>query len=147
MRRRPAPLHADAVTEEVRSLTALDLQALREIWHARIGPPPAIRSPDMLRMLLAWRIQAEVHGGLDADTRRELRRGRPSPRAADRLPAGARLVREWQGRAHEVIVMAGGFTYQGDRYASLSEIARKITGVRWNGPRFFGLRREGRDGP
>ena len=90
--------------------------------------------------MLAWRIQAEREGGLDADLRRALRRP-AGVRAAAEPTGGTRLVREWEGVAHEVIAInGGGFLYLGARYRSLSQIARVITGVRWNGPRFFGLR-------
>jgi hypothetical protein len=123
-------------------LEGLALEDLRARWRARYGAPPKLRSPELLALMLAWRIQAEREGGLDGDLRRALRRA-AGVRAAAEPAAGTRLVREWQGRQHEVIVMSeGGFLYQGDRYRSLSEIARAITGVRWNGPRFFGLRRE-----
>jgi hypothetical protein len=130
------------VTEEVRALAGLDLAALRRVWRERIGPAPAMRSPDMLRLLLAWRIQVKAFGDLDAKIRRELRRSKPSPRPVGELPLGSSIVREWQGREHEVIAIEDGFAYGGARYRSLSEIARAITGVRWNGPRFFGLRAE-----
>ena len=124
------------------ALEGLSLEDLRTCWRARYGAPPALRSAELLALMLAWRIQAGREGGLEADLRRVLRRP-----ARVRTPpepcAGARLVREWQGAPHEVIMMGeGGFLYQGDRYRSLSQIARVITGVRWNGPRFFGLRQE-----
>ena len=85
-------------------------------------------------------MQAEALEGLDADMRRALRRPprvRPAP---PRLATGTRLAREWKGERHEVEVLADAILYRGARYASLSEVARTITGVRWNGPRFFGLR-------
>lgn len=123
-------------------LEGLGLEDLRDRWRGRYGAPPALRSPELLALMLAWRIQADHAGGLDADLRRALRR-LAGVKAAPEPTAGTRLVREWEGTPHEVIVMSeGGFLYRGDRYRSLSEIARLITGVRWNGPRFFGLRRE-----
>ena len=64
---------------------------------------------------------------------------KPSP--AQAFEVGTVITREWQGRRHEVLVTAQGFEHQGEVHASLSEVARKITGVRWNGPRFFGLRK------
>lgn len=131
---------AETITSEVRALEMLDLQGLRDVWSARIGPPPRLRSPDLLRMLLAWRIQAEVFGDLDAETRRDLRRPGPSVPRSQELQSGSRIVREWQGRRCEVTVGDGAYVYEGRRYRSLSQVARAITGVRWNGPRFFGLR-------
>ena len=125
---------------EVAALEGLGLDALRAQWRERFGAPPALRSPELLALMLAWRIQAARHGGLDAETRRALRRP-ASKQAAPAPSGGTRLVREWQGAAHEVVVMNdGGFLYMGERHKSLSQIARAITGVRWNGPRFFGLR-------
>jgi hypothetical protein len=118
----------------------LGLEELRERWRARFGAPPRLRSPELLALMLAWRLQAEAEGGLDRDTRLALRRP-PSARSARIPTGGTRLFREWQGVRHEVIVTADdGFLYQGDRYGSLSQVARRITGARWNGPRFFGLR-------
>lgn len=123
-------------------LDCLGLEDLRTIWRERYGAPPALRSPELLGLMLAWRIQIETERGLDRDVRLALRR--PAARRSGPEPVpGARLVREWQGRPHEVVVMScGGFLYRGERFTSLSEVARKITGVRWNGPRFFGLRKD-----
>jgi hypothetical protein len=136
--------HDDAVADAAAALEGLDLERLREAWRARYGAPPTLRSPEILAMMLAWRIQAERHGGLDADVRRALRRPAPARGSTAPAPAGgAKLVREWQGTEHEVIVaVEGGFIYRGRRFRSLSHIARQITGTRWNGPRFFGLRPE-----
>jgi len=134
-------MRADAITAEVRALERLDLQALRDDWRRRYGPPPAIRSIELLRLMLAWRIQADGLGGLDAWTRRRLR-SRKAPAAPDLdLGVGARITREWQGRRIEVVQAADGYVWEGQSYASLSAVARAVTGVRWNGPRFFGLRR------
>lgn len=132
----------EAPAGEVALLQDLSLQAVREMWEARYGAPPKLRSRELLALMLGFRIQAEAQGGLDAETRRALRRpSRGKPRATP--TSGTRLVREWGGRRHEVTVAGPeAFIYQGESHASLSEIARKITGVRWNGPRFFGLRAE-----
>ena len=128
-----------AVEAEVERLAALDLFALRAAWPSRFGPPPRLRSPDYLRQTLAWRLQAEAYGGLDANTRKLLARGAVRPGGVQAQP-GVRLVREWKGERHEAEVIEDGILYRGERYASLSEVARTITGSRWNGPRFFGLR-------
>ena len=122
------------------NLDGLGLEALRAIWRERYGAPPVLRSPELLSLMLAWRMQIEVEGGLDRDARLALRRPLGARSGLEPVP-GARLVREWQGAPYEVVVLPdGGFLHRGARYGSLSEIARKITGVRWNGPRFFGLR-------
>ncbi|MBA3511592.1 DUF2924 domain-containing protein [Sphingomonas sp.] len=134
---------ADRVTEEIRALAALGLAGLRDVWRRHgYGEPPKMRSKELLARLLAWKIQADAFGGLDAATIRLLTSDRlPRPRVL--LAPGARLVRQWQGRRHEVDVLEGGFQHNGTTYGSLSEVARAITGTRWNGPRFFGLREAG----
>ncbi|HXQ11318.1 MAG TPA: DUF2924 domain-containing protein [Caulobacteraceae bacterium] len=127
-----------AITEEVQALECLDLEGLRAEWRRRYGVTPALRSHDLLRRNLAWRIQADAYGGLAPAVREALRR---KGSCVPALPTGARLAREWRGVRHEVEVLEGGvILYQGSRYDSLSSVARAITGVRWNGPRFFGLR-------
>lgn len=128
------------IEAEVAALDTLGLEGLRNVWRERYGTPPKLRSPQLLRLNLAWRIQAEAFGGLDAETRRRLRRGGAGATAADRLQPGVRLTREWKGVPHEVVVEEGGFCYGDQSWKSLSEIARHISGIRWNGPRFFGLR-------
>jgi hypothetical protein len=127
------------VTDTVRRFEALGLEALREEWRRRYGAPPTLRSADLLRHLLAW--QAEALGGLDARLVQAIRAaGRTGARPRRTLAVGARLAREWQGQLHEVEVVEGGYLHQGRRHRSLSSVARAITGTRWNGPRFFGLR-------
>lgn len=128
--------------DEVRALADLDLQQLRTIWTKHVGPAPKLRSVELLRLLLAWRIQAATLGGIDATTRQELaRKGKVAPEGQS-LGHGAILRRLWQGRLIEAIVEADGFRYEGQLYRSLSAIAQVATGTRWNGPRFFGLRRD-----
>ena len=103
-----------------------------------------MQSVRTLRYLIAWRIQAARHGGLTADDRRRLK-ATSAPRS-QRLQDGSRIAREYLGVVHEVIVEQKCFRYRGREYRSLSAIAREITGVRWNGPRFFGLRPGDRHG-
>lgn len=134
--------HLSAVDTDILALQTLDLAGLRGAWAARFGPPPKLRSSDLLRLMLAWRLQADALGGLDRDTRRILnRRGPVSPEGAA-LGNGAILRRDWQGRRIEVVVGADGFRWDDKTYPSLSAIARAATGTRWNGPRFFGLRED-----
>lgn len=132
----------DRITGEVRALERLDLEGLRAEWRRRYGPPPALRSRDLLARMLAWRVQAEAFGGLDADLAKRLRRGVGLGAARSDLTSGTRMVREWQGDAHEVEALEDGFRYRGTLYRSLSAVAGKITGVKWNGRRFFGLDKE-----
>lgn len=144
------------------ALVTLDLARLRSFWRQRLrtAPPPQLQRALLLRVL-AYRLQAKVSGDLDRETARTLdriarerlrrraadARGR-RPKAAPVVPPapgpglrpGTLLVREHAGRLHRVMVLADGFAWEGTTYASLSEVARAITGTRWNGPRFFGLR-------
>ena len=128
------------VRAEVASLQSMTLVELRTYWEARFGAPPKQRSVDLLRRVLAWRLQAEAFGGLDAATVRLLGSERTLIMVAEQ--AGTRLARDYAGRRHEVVILEEGVLYDGESYGSLSEVARIITGQRWNGPRFFGLRRE-----
>ena len=129
-----------ATDDRIEALARLDLEALRAVWAEQFGPPPALRSPERLRLVLAWCIQATAHGGLDADTRRALARTGPVRLEGLDLGVGARLTRTWKGRKVEVVVEEEGFCWEGRRYPSLSAVATAIAGTRWNGPRFFGLR-------
>lgn len=131
------------VTQAVRALTDLGVEALRAEWRARYGPPPPLRSADHLRRLLAWRIQAEAFGGLEPEIRRALLTKLAKTRGPILQP-GVRLAREWQGVRYEVEIVEGGVRFKNQTFGTLSAVAREITGVRWNGPRFFGLRQEKR---
>jgi hypothetical protein len=131
-------MQPDAVTLEVRALEALDLEGVRAAWRARYGAPPKLRSVELMKRLLAWRIQSEAFGGLDAQVRRKLRSA--GSRQERSLTPGTKVAREWKGVTHEVAILPDGFGFEGRTYDSLSAVAREITGARWNGPRFFGLR-------
>jgi hypothetical protein len=131
---------AERITQEVRALAALDLAALRDSWRRHgYGEPPKMRSRELLARLLAWKIQADAFGGLDATTIRLLKSD-GLPAAKPLLQPGSRLARVWQGRRYEVQVLEHGFMLNSATYRSLSAVARVITGTRWNGLRFFGLR-------
>ena len=93
-----------------------------------------------MRMQLAWRVQAEVFGGLDHETRRALTRKGAVEVQGKHLGVGARLTRTWKGQKVEVVVEEQGFRWKGQLFPSLSAAATTIAGTRWNGPRFFGLR-------
>ncbi len=129
-----------SLNAEVRNLVTLQLDGLRTIWASRWGRAPRLRSSGLLRAIIAWRLQAEAYGGLDVETRRRLK-AKSVPRNGV-LPIGSRVSREYRGVRHDVEIVAHGVVYDGHAYRSLSAVAREITGVRWNGPRFFGLRGE-----
>jgi hypothetical protein len=128
-----------ATADEVRVLGGLDLEGLRAAWRIRFGEPPKLRSPELLRLLLAWRIQADAVGGLDAATRRRLRDGAAVGRS-DHVGAGVRIAKEWRGQTHVVARTDRGYRWGDEDYRSLSAVAQAITGVKRNGPKFFGLR-------
>lgn len=127
-------------TNRLADLAGMGLADLREEWRKNFGAPPKLRSPELLGLMLAYRLQAAAEGGMDVDLRRTLRR--PSAgKTSSVLTPGTKLAREWQGVRHEVTIEPDGrVRCQSHHYRSLSEAARAITGSRWNGPRFFGLR-------
>ncbi len=134
-------------------LSALKGKSVKELkadWQALYGEPAPNNSRIFLEIRLGYRIQELTLGGIDRETRRMLDlladeveglAHRKNQIADPRNPvAGTRLVREWNGVEHTVTVLADGFEWQGRKYKSLSAIARDITGTRWNGYRYFGLR-------
>jgi Protein of unknown function (DUF2924) len=147
-------LETSSVEAEIAHLRGLPVKALRARWLTSFGrnaPPHLARH--LLFAMLAYRLQAEVVGDLDAETVRFLGRidltpskqaAVPLTQAFERrrrdLSPGTEFTREWAGQHHGVMVLDGGFAWQGRTYRSLSEIAKAITGTKWNGPRFFGLR-------
>ncbi len=131
------------------ALTVMDGDGLRREWRRlyRSHPPRHIRR-DLLVLAIAWKLQERVHGGLTAAQKRKLanigeelrKTGNLSAGPAIRMKPGLRLVREWRGETHTVLVLEDGFEWNGQRRRSLSAIAREITGTRWSGPLFFGLK-------
>lgn len=132
-----------AVEAEIAALEALSSAVLRERWSALTGSPVPRISPKLLRLALAWELQARKLGGLSWATTRTLDQlGRGGTLTAPARP-GMRLVREWQGRVHVVTVGEDQVVRWEERpYRSLSEVARAITGTRWSGPAFFGLKKK-----
>ncbi len=133
-------------------LETLSTTELRARWEQAIKRPvPKRASRDLLLRTLAYHVQEQVEGGLSKSTRRRLAKlaglngenREPISPPILRLKPGSRLIREWRGEVHRVTVLEKGFDWRGDRYASLSQIARAITGARWSGPLFFGLRTTG----
>jgi hypothetical protein len=144
-----------AVEGDIERLRSMPIKELRALWRAKLkSEPPRAFGPDLLRRSISYRMQEDAYGGLDAATKRLLNQlisqhaKTPGkivlPR---RIKPGAILVRQWKGESHRVTVLENGFAYAGNTHESLSEIARLITGTRWNGPRFFGLRTEKKSSP
>jgi hypothetical protein len=137
-----------ALEEEIARLRGLDLLGLQARWRTMFGRrAPAHLPRHLLLRIIAYRLQADVHGDLDPATVRSLDRlAKPGSGKSPALPdastvrPGTLLVREWDGVLHRVMALDQGFAWNGTSYRSLSEVARAITGTRWNGPRFFGLR-------
>jgi hypothetical protein len=131
---------SERVSQEVEALDCLDLRELRQEWQRRFGPVAKFRSIELLRLMLAWRIQATALGGLDPDTCKVLARKGAVEAEGRQLGVGATLRREWQGAEVVVTVVEDGFRWNGRTFRSLSAAATAIAGSKWNGPRFFGLR-------
>jgi hypothetical protein len=132
-------------------LSELTIFELRGDWRRLHRMPPPMRlSRDLLVRGITYKLQERAYGGLSTATARKLEQasaGPPSRGAAKPTPSvslrpGTRLVREWHGVTNTVLIHADGIEWRGQRYHSLSVVARKITGARWSGPRFFGLRRQ-----
>jgi hypothetical protein len=130
---------------EIAALPKLSRAALRERWRELFkAASPVSFTPDLLARGIAWRLQEKALGGLSPSARQLLgsgsvsdRNGKTSSRPS--LRPGNRLVRRWRGRTYVVDVREAGLVHDGERFSSLSVIARKITGTRWSGPKFFGL--------
>jgi hypothetical protein len=134
----------EAIETEIDRVRSLGLDELRTLWRVTFrSSPPMVFTKDLLARLLCGHIQEQTQGGLDPETAKHLdglargdKRGANRPR---RLKPGTVLLREYQGERHTVTVVANGYVWHETTYASLSTLARAITGTSWNGPRFFGL--------
>jgi Protein of unknown function (DUF2924) len=140
---------AEEISAEIAALAALGINDLKARWRDLYDtePPPRI-SRELLTRAIAYRLQEREFGGLAPATHRLFERvanDLSSPRArlskTRKAAPGTLLIREWRGKAHQVTVHDQGVVYRGKRYGSLSEVARLITGTRWSGPLFFGLRK------
>jgi hypothetical protein len=143
-----------SIEDEIAHLRGLDLRGLRARWLSVFQrPAPAHLTRHLLFAVIAYRLQADRYGDLDHVTRQVLDRTvakETGPAMSARLASfdqkrteltpGTVLVREWDRRSQRVMVMANGFAWNGQTYESLSKVAFAITGTKWNGPRFFGLR-------
>ena len=127
-------------------LGELSPEDLKVEWARRYGAPAPNLSPELLRLGIGYKLQEQKLGGVSRTTRTLLRQlaarageggnKAPLPR---KLTPGTRLVRDWHGKGHTVVVLADGFEYDGKHWKSLTAIAKAITGAKWNGPLFFGL--------
>ncbi len=145
----PARPTDPAVEDELDRLATMPIARLRirylEVFRTE---PPKAFGPDLLRRSIAHRIQEKAYGGLSRPAQRLLDQmmrafaAKPTGKIVlpRRIKPGSVLVREWKGKSHRVTVLADGFVYEGVTHSNLSEIAGLVTGTRWNGPRFFGLR-------
>jgi hypothetical protein len=136
-------VQADGLAEELKGLIRLSRDSLVTRWVALYGtaPPPRTSRALMIRAV-AYKMQERVHGGLSAATRRALA-GKTAATTTVRpreVRPGTMLLREWHGVTHQVTVTEKGVIYRGKLHRSLSEVARIITGSRWSGPTFFGLK-------
>jgi hypothetical protein len=140
----------ESTSNQIAQLPHLSKGQVGELWQKlyKRPAPPGIRR-EILIPFLAYRIQEIAYGGLKPATRAELRRIaqalKRNPASSEllirpRIKPGTRLLRQWRGETHEVFVTSSGYEYGGMSYRSLSEIARKVTGTRWSGPAFFGLK-------
>jgi hypothetical protein len=143
---------AGCLAERMRNLEGLRSDVLKAEWKRLYRSlPPGGMSRDLLIRAIAFKLQERLHSGLSRAIKNKLLSigadieiGGREKAPAISLRAGARLIREWQGKSHQVLVLEDGFEYQGNRYKSLSRIASDITGTHWSGPRFFGLKRRPR---
>ncbi len=135
----------EAIEAEIDRVRSLGLDELRTLWRTtlRSSPPPAL-TKDLMARVICWHIQEQALGGLDRDMAKllaSLGRGvKPGADGPRRFKPGTVLVRDYQGERHTVTIVPGGYLWGEVTYASLSMIARAITGTAWSGPRFFGLR-------
>ena len=144
---RPRNVGMAELENEIAGLVDQPTHELRLAWRKlhRTGPPLGV-SRDLMIRALVNQLQERADGGPSRSLRRrlhtlagEFEKGRRSFDPGVVLRTGARLVRQWRGRAHTVLVLEDGFEYEGQRYRSLTMIAARITGTHWSGPRFFGL--------
>ena len=149
MEKQRIPKPANAISLKLAALKSASIADLKQRWRELYSSNPPYRiSRELLTRAVAYRIQEQIQGGLKPSTRRLLirlandtRSGRPlRVEHSAQTSAGTVLMREWHGVTHEVRVLDRGVLYKRRRYRSLTEVAKVITGVHWNGPRFFGLR-------
>ena len=138
-----------ALEQQLAELPGMSPAQLRAKWRECWRKPAPDIGADLLRRGIAWKLQARVHGDLPGHIKRELERAAERLRRGEELVSssrhslkpGTRLVRSWNGKVHQVLVLDDGFEYDGRRFSSLTQIATAITGTHWSGPSFFGLKK------
>jgi hypothetical protein len=129
------------VDEAVARLAALSAAELKAEWRKLVGAPVPRIGPGLMRLALAWELQSRAYGGLSREVRHRLAQEAGGKTRTQAPSPGMRLVREWQGKVHVVTVGEDRVIHwDGRSWNSLSEVARAITGTRWSGPAFFGLK-------
>lgn len=130
------------VDRQIAALEAMSSSALKAEWQRVTGTAAPRISPAMMRLALAWEWQAMAQGGLSRQTRQKLAQLATAKTRTKEPAAGMRLVREWNGLSHVVTIGEDRvIRWNGREWRSLSEVARAITGTRWSGPAFFGLKK------
>ena len=136
--------------EQLERLERMSRGELQEFWKEHFGgDEPETRAVKLLRRQIVWKLQENEHGGVKVSTHRRLLEMAKSfdkdvnynPKSRPTPQSGTTLTRNWKGTIHTVKVQPDGFIYKGQHYKGLSKIAREITGTRWSGPLFFGLRK------
>lgn len=136
---------ADPIDDQLAALAGMEVQALRQRWSEVTGAPLPKVSPSLLRLALAYELQASSYGWLARHTEQRLRALANGESELAAIKPGSRLVREWNGVLHTVLIAEdGSVQWNGRSWNSLSQVAREITGTRWSGPAFFGLKARGK---
>jgi hypothetical protein len=138
-----------ALEQQLAELPGMSAAQLRAKWRECWRKPAPDIGPDLLRRGIAWKLQSRVFGEIPSHIKRELERVAARLRRGEELASstrpslrpGSRLVRQWQGRVHRVLVLDDGYDYDGRRFSSLTQVATAITGTHWSGPTFFGLKK------
>ncbi|HEX8413300.1 MAG TPA: DUF2924 domain-containing protein [Sphingomicrobium sp.] len=132
-----------SIEEALSALADMASPQLREEWVRLTGGPVPRISPSLLRLALAYELQVKAHGGLPRSVQQQLAQIAAAKTITSRAAPGMRLVRAWNGTTHVVVIGEGSvIRWNGSSWRSLSEVARAITGTRWSGPAFFGLKKK-----
>lgn len=131
------------LASQLAGLEEMSSADLKSKWRALTGKPVPRVSPSLMRLALAWELQAKAYGGLSRRTQQKLTQLAEGKTRTSDVAHGMRLIRDWNGAVHVAEVAEdGAIRWNGKEWGSLSEVARQITGTRWSGPAFFGLKRK-----